>query len=229
MKTSILFLALALPLSALPDKPEEDVVYVEEFSDKKITLKVEKPGWIYATKKGGRQRGSMLVGSEAELVSFTDRAYFIRGKRQDGQGTFGWVSPAAFSTPDPDFIEKLKQTHTRQLIVRDLIAKKEVAIGMSEFEASQILGRPTKTTLRRDADGQTQVWEFIEYEKLNHYQTLRDPVTGGFYRQLTHTTNEEKSKTIVEFKNGYVTALEVSENNGPGNPVIVTCPIVFAW
>ena len=71
MKTAFsLFLILALPAIALPDKLEENVVYVEEFGPKKgITLKVEKPGLVYSTNKGGRNRGALKVGIEVELVS----------------------------------------------------------------------------------------------------------------------------------------------------------------
>lgn len=228
MKAAIFFL-LALPLMALPKDPEKNVVYVEEFATKGIKLKVEKPGWVYSTNKGGRKRGALKTGVEVELVSFTDKAYFVRGKRENGTGVSGWVTPAAFSSKDPKFVEKLKQVHTRQLLVRELISKKEVAIGMTPDEVSQIHRKPTKTKVRRNAKGQTQVWEFIDYEKINHYTTVRDPYTGAIYRRLSHTTTEEKSKTVVEFENGYVTAIEISEDNGPGNTKIVTTPIIFTW
>ena len=231
MKTALsLFLLLTLPSLALPDKPEKNVVYVEEFSPKKgITLKVEKPGLVYATNKGGRNRGSLKVGIDVELVSFTDKAYYVRGKRANGIGVSGWVTPAAFSSKDPKFVEKLKQVHTRQLLVRDLIEKKEIALGMTPEEVGQVHTRPTKTKVKRTAKGQSTVWEFIEYEKISHFNTVRDPVTGQIYRQLTHTTNEEKSKIVVEFDNGFVSSIEISENNGPGNPTIVAAPIIFAW
>ena len=229
MKAALFFFLSAIPLLALPDKPEKDVVYTEEFSPDGITFKVEKPGWVYSTKEGGRKRGALKVGIQVELVSFTDKAYFVRGKKENGIGVSGWVTPAAFSSKDPKFVEKLKQVHTRQLLVRELIAKKEVALGMTTDEASQVLGKPTKTTLRRTAAGQTQVCEFIEYEKISHFTNFQDPTTGGIYRRLSHTTNEEKSKTVVEFENGYVSAFEINENNGPDRPTIVTAPIIFTW
>jgi hypothetical protein len=80
MKTiACLVLFLAIPAMALPDKPEKGVVYVEEFAPKGIKLKVEKPGWVYSTKQGGRKRGSLKIGINVELVSFTEKAYFVRG------------------------------------------------------------------------------------------------------------------------------------------------------
>lgn len=224
-----LFFALATFIPASPDDPEENVVYVEEFSEDKVQLKVEKRGIVYATNKGGRNRGILKTGTKVELVSFTDRAYFIRGKREDNIGVSGWVTPAAFSSKDPKFVEKLKQAHTRQLLVRELIANKEVALGMTVDEVSKIYPKPTKTKLRRNTNGQTQVWEMIEYEQRNHYAMVRDPLTGAFFRQLTHTTNEEVSKVVVEFENGFVSAIEESKNNGPRKPAIVAAPIIFAW
>jgi len=229
MKALFLLLFLALPLTASVDNPEENVVYVEEFSPKEIKLKVEKPGYVYATNKGGRKRGILKTGIEVELVSFTDRAYFVRGKRENGTGVSGWVIPKAFSSKDPKFVEKLKEVHTRQITVRELIANKEVALGMTPEEVGKVLGKPNKTTLRRNAEGQTEIWEFIEYETIDHYTTLRDPYTGALYRQRTHTTEEIKFKQVIEFENGYVSATEQTENKRGARPKIVTSPIVFAW
>lgn len=222
-------LFLAFPAMAIPDKPEKGVVYVEEFAPKGIKLKVEKPGWVYSTKQGGRKRGSLKVGIEVELVSFTEKAYFVRGKRDNGIGVSGWVSPASFSSKDPKFVEKLKQVHARQLLVRALIEKKEVAIGMTPEEVSKIHTRPTKTKVKRTAKGQTTIWEFIKYETVSHFNTVRDPYTGQIFRQLTHTTNEEKSKVVIEFENGFASSIEISKNNGPGNPTTVGAPVIFAW
>ena len=230
MKTiACLLLFLVFPAMALPDKPEKGVVYVEEFAPKGIKLKVEKPGWVYSTKQGGRKRGSLKVGIEVELVSFSEKAYFVRGKRDNGIGVSGWVSPASFSSKDPKFVEKLKQVHARQLLVRALIEKKEVAIGMTPEEVSKIHTRPTKTKVKRTAKGQTTIWEFIKYETVSHFNTVRDPYTGQIFRQLTHTTNEEKSKVVIEFENGFASSIEISKNNGPGNPTTVGAPVIFAW
>lgn len=229
MKAFLCFLFLALPLMASIDDPEENVVYVEEFAPKGITLKVEKPGWIYATNEGGRKRGALKTGIDVELVSFTDRAYFVRGKRENGTGVSGWVTPAAFSSKDPKFVEKLKEVHSRQITVRELIANKEVALGMTPEELEKILGKPNKTTLRRNADGQTEIWEFIDYETVDHFATFRDPSTGALYRRFTHTTEEIKSKQVVEFENGFVSSTEQTKNKRGARPKVLTFPVVFSW
>ena len=56
-----------------------------------------------------------------------------------------------------------------------------------------------------------------------------DPATGAIYRQLSHVTQEEKSKTAVEFENGLVTAITESEDRKGGNVRIIVPPLIFGW
>lgn len=244
MKTRIWFFSLVVavsagilaPLDAQTNRTdrrslldsEPDVVYTEEFTDSKIELLAVEPGVVYATKKGGRKLGILKKNTKATLVGFTDRAYKIQGKATHA-GVSGWVSPKVLASKDKDFVENLKKVYARQLEVRELIANHEVAIGMTMDEVSAAMGKPTKTTVRRTAKGQSGKWEFIEYEEIGHYQMVRDPLTGNIYRQLTHTTKEELSKLVVEFENDVVTALEESENNEGDSVKIVVPPLVFGW
>lgn len=213
--------------SLLNDDP--DVVYVEEFTDKKVELLVVKPGTVYATKKGGRKLGVLKVNTKLTLLGITEKAYKIRGTATHG-GVSGWVSPNALGSKDKDFVANFKKVYDRQKIVRAMIANHEVAIGMSIEEVSASLGRPTKTKVRQTAKGKTGKWEFIQYEEQDHYTWVRDPLTGSVFRQYSHTTREELGKLVVEFENEIVTALEESENNGGGGDVkIVVPPLVIAW
>lgn len=235
MNTKHLLLVLLATVIFLPVTQAQsldadpDVVYVKEFSEKGIKLKVTKAGIVFASKKGGRQRGSLKVGSAVELIGFTDNAYQVRGKSSTGNGVSGWVSPLALTAKDKEFVKKFKAVYERQVIVKELIANKEIALGMTENEVTQVLGEPTKTKVRRNAEGATTTWEFVEYEIEKHYTNYRDPVTGGVYRQLSHTSTEEVSKTVVEFENGAVSIIEESEDKGKARSRIVTTPIVIFW
>lgn len=229
----LLALLFLLPLTYVTQAQsldaDPDVVYVKEFSEKSIKLKVTKSGIVFASKKGGRQRGSLKVGSTVDLIGFTDNAYQVRGKSSTGNGVSGWVSPLALTAKDKEFVKKFKAVYERQVIVKELIAKKEIAIGMTEDEVALVLGKPTKTKVRRNAAGVTTTWEFVEYEIEKHYANYRDPVTGGIYRQLSHTTQEEVSKTIIEFENGATTTIEQSEDKSKARRRIVTTPIMIFW
>lgn len=207
---------------------EPDVVYTEEFTDKKIELLAVASGTVYATKKGGRKLGVLKLNSKAKLIGFTEKAYKIQGQATHAQIS-GWVSPKALASKDKDFVENLKMVYERQLEVRALIAEHEVAIGMSMDEVAAAMGKPTKTKTRRTAKGQSGSWEFIEFEEVDHFQTVRDPYSGNIFRQRTHTTQEELNKLVVEFESDVVTAIEETENNEGGVVKIVVPPLVLGW
>ena len=223
---SLTFADLREKSSLLNSDP--DVVYTEEFTDKKIELLVLKPATVYATKKGGRKLGVLKVDTKVTLIGLTGKAYKIRGTATHG-GVSGWVSPKALGSKDRDFVENFKKVYERQKVVRDLIARHEVAIGMSVEEVGASLGKPTKTKVRQTIKGKTGVWEFIQYEEQDHYQTVRDPLTGRVFRQYSHTTKEELGKIVLEFEGEVVTAIEETENNEGGKVKIVAPPLVFGW
>lgn len=231
-----LFLSLLVALPAAADirkkssllNDDPNVVYAEEFTDKKIELLVVKPGIVYATKKGGRKLGLLKVNTKLTFLGMTESAYKIRGTATHG-GVSGWVSPKALGSKDKDFVTNFKKVYERQKVVRELIAKHEVAIGMTMEEVGAALGKPTKTKVRQTVKGKTGMWEFIQYEETEHYRFVRDPVTGGVFRQYSHSTKEELGKIVVEFENEVVIAIEESENNEGGKVKIVVPPIIIAW
>ena len=148
---------------------------------------------------------------------------------RSNNGIVGWVGPHAFSHPQEDFIAKLKQLYERQILVKKIIDDKGIAIGMTLDEVDKSRGKPTKTSVRRTAKGEAGSWEYIDYDEVKHYVTRIDPVSGQAFRQLSHVTREETGKTVVEFEDGLVSALQEDVDNGPGNVRIIIPPLVFGW
>ena len=212
--------------SLLNSDPE--VVYLGEVVDPPIKLKVIKQAPIYSDKGGNVRVGFLKANQTVELEAMTAKVYKVRGEGTR-HGVAGWVAPWAFSHPQEDFVAKLKQLYERQMAVNEIIAAEGIAIGMTPVEVEKSRGKPTKTSIRRTAEGEQGSWEYIEYEEVKNYVTRVDPATGLVYRQLSSITREEKGKTVVEFKDGLVTALEESENRGAGNVRIIVPPVVYHW
>lgn len=230
---SILLLGTALPLCAdrkpslLDSDPE--VVYLAAHVDDAVELKVVKEAPIYGDKEGRRPLGTVVTGQTVELQAMTARAYRVSA-RTTGNKVVGWVAPWAFSAEDPDFVANLKQFYERQIEVAKLIESGTAAVGMTLDEVGQALGEPTRRKVRRTGDGEGGRWEFIAYEEVSHYRLVRDPVNGRLFRQLSHVTKEERGKTVVEFENDVVTAIEESESDeGTGRVKIVIPPVVWGW
>ncbi len=208
---------------------EPGVIYLEEILEVPIKLKVIKEAPVYSDKEGKIRLGYLKADQTVELEGMTEKAYRVRGQGRSNNGIVGWVGPHAFSHPQEDFVAKLRQLYERQIVVNKIIEEKGIAIGMTLDEVDKSRGKPTKTSVRRTAKGEAGNWEYIDYDEVKHYTTSIDPVSGQTFRQLSHITREEKGKTVVEFEDGLVTALQEDENNGPGNVRIIIPPLIFGW
>jgi len=236
MKLLSLALFLILPLSAQVKRGERKslldndprVVYLTDLPDKQIELMIIKEAPVYSDVDGKQKLGTIQANQKVKIEAITDKAYKVRG-RGTHDGIAGWVGPWAFASKDPQFVENLKKFYARQLEVNKIIAENDVAMGMTTDEVTKSLGKPTKSTLRQTPDGQSGKWEFIEYEEQNNYTQVRDPLTGNVFRQLVSVTQIEKSKRVVEFTNGLVSAIEDAESRRRDNIRIIIPPMVFGW
>jgi hypothetical protein len=229
-----LALALTLPAAAKPERrslldSDPDVVYLADVVADPIKLKVEKEAPVFSDKEGKQRLGFLKAGQTLELEGMTDKAYRVRGLGRTNNGIAGWVGPHAFSHPQENFVEKLKQLYERQIAVNAIIMAEGLAIGMTLVEVEKSRGKPTKTSVRRTAKGEAGSWEYIDYDEVKHYLTRIDPASGQAFRQLSHVTREETGKTVVEFEDGLVTAIQETEDEGPGNVRIIVPPLVFGW
>jgi hypothetical protein len=233
---SALLLSLLLPVSAQTKRVERkslidrepDVVHLADHVKTPIELEVAKDAPVFSDKNGKNKLGILKSGQIVILEAMTEKAYKVRGQGEK-HGISGWVGPQAFSSKDPNFVENLKKLHVRQIEVQALIDEKQVAIGMTPDEVSKARGNPTKTSVKQTEKGQTGRWEYIDVEQVQHYTYRRDPVSGQTYRQFSHVTEEEKSKTVVEFENGLVSSLEESEQRRGAPVKIIVPPVVFVW
>ncbi|BDS06719.1 hypothetical protein NT6N_17590 [Oceaniferula spumae] len=229
-----LFAVTLLPANAEPKKSllnnDPDVIYLNEHIDRTITLLVVKPATVYATKKGqsSRRLGSFPANTKVQLLAITDKAYRVKGEASHA-GVTGWVNPQLLASKDKDFIDNLKKLYERQMIVKELIANHDVAIGMTLDEVKKSLGEPTETEVKQTRKGESGKWDFLIVEEQKHYRTVVDPYTGRAFRQLSHITTEEKSRTTIEFEDNTVTSVTRKKNNGPGKVRIIPAPVIFHW
>lgn len=227
---------LVLPVDAQTKRPERksllesdpDVVYLSQTLPDPVKLKVIKEAPVYSDKNGSQRVGYLKSDQVVELQAITEKSYRLRGEGTHGP-VVGWVPPWAFTSTDPDFVKNLKQLYDRQIVVQALIADKKIAVGMTREEVGLSRGKPTQTSLRKTANGQTGSWQYIDYEDVNNYVTEIDRRTGAVYRRLVSVTRVEKGKTSIEFQDDVVTAIEESENRQGNNTRIIVPPLVFGW
>ncbi len=233
---AVIVACLVLPLQAQSKRPDRrslldvdpSVVYLDQALKKPLDLKVVKEAPVYSDKDGNIRLGTLKANQTVRVEAITDKNYRVRGQGTR-DGISGWVAPWAFSSTDPEFVANLKLLYDRQIQVQKLIAAKSIAVGMTLDEVTQSKGKPTKTSLRKTATGQSGHWDFIEFEDIKNYATEIDRTTGQTYRRLVSVTRVEKGKTAVEFENDVVTAVEESVDHAGENVRIIVPPLVFRW
>ena len=144
-----------------------------------------------------------------------------------------------------DLLANLKKSEERRRIVDDLIARNEVAIGMTIDEVGRSLGKPQKVTNRADQEGTTQIWEFIKYDLVpqttyapGYGQTIFNPPhkppvviqSGGYYPRQS-TSRSPWADSRCPFKDGIVDSLDQTEGTlyGAGRVSVVTPPVNVYW
>ncbi len=206
---------------------EDGAVYVEELLDRPLTVQVVKPTAVYSNLTAERWLGNLLPGRKAELLAISEKAYRVRGQAKQGQ-VAGWVSKSAIEGIDADTEKKLVLFYERQLLVQDLIANNQVALGMTVPEVQASLGKPDARNSMVDKEGRKDVLEYISYERVPQTSYARDR-----FGQLIQTTVYIKvptGKVSLSFENELVASIEESEGAelaGGGNVRIVPPPILI--
>lgn len=233
---AVIAACLVLPIQAQSKRPERKslldvdptVVYLDQALKKPLDLKVVKEAPVFSDKEGNIRLGTLKANQTVRVEAISDKNYRVRGQGTR-DGIAGWVAPWAFSSTDPEFVANLKLLYDRQIQVQKLIETRSVAVGMTLEEVSRSQGKPTKTSVRKTATGQSGRWDFIQYEDVKNYATEIDRTTGQTFRRLVSVTRVEKGKTAVEFENDIVTAVEESEDHQGSNVRIIVPPLVFGW
>jgi len=211
---------------------ERGAYYLQDYLPKgtKVEMLVLRPTRVFGTINAERYLGTLLPDKKVELEGISEFAYRVRGHAEHGI-IVGWVTPRDLAGLDPNFAENLKKMIDRQKIVDQLIADRQIAIGMTQSEVEQVLGAPNKREGRVTTEGRADRWEYVQYEEIPQYQTLRDPYTGALYRHFTHSERIEKGKIAIDFTDGVVSAMEEMEQTTRRRTsvTIVPTPIELKW
>lgn len=242
---ALVLLAAFTDAFASPIIREPGAIYLSDFGLKPLKIKILRPAPCYFDTGMARYAGTLRFPQIIQVEAFADTMCRIRGNAQQG-GVAAWI-PYTELEPLPDgLLANLKKSEERRKVVDALIAKNEVAIGMTVEEVGRSLGKPQKTTNRADKEGSQQVWEFIKYELVpqttyapGFNQTIiANPGNkggvvvqgGGGYFANTIYVKVPVGTLKVTFKEGLVEALDQTEGNLTGGQVsIVTPPINAYW
>jgi hypothetical protein len=238
------FLLLAGEIEAAPIIREPGAIYLSDFGQKPLRLRLLRPAPCYFDIAMTRYAGTLRFPQVVEAEAFADNGCRIRGNAQQG-GVAAWIPYNELEPLPKDLLENLKKAEERREAVDALIARNEVAIGMTIEEVQSSLGKPQKITNRADQEGTSQVWEYIKYTFVpqttyapGYGQTILKPPhkppvvvpTGGYF-PTTIYVKVPVGRLKVFFRDGIVDSLDQTEGTlyGAGQVSVVTPPINVYW
>jgi hypothetical protein len=228
-RAALCLLACAASLAAGPIIREGDAIYLSDFESKPMKLKVLQPAPATFDLAGKRYVGTLRAGMLVEVQAITDDSYLVRGLAQQGQ-VLGWTSPQYLQPVPPEILAALKKSEERRRIVEALIAKKQVAIGMTTAEVERSIGKPQKRSQRASKDqALEQTWDYVKYELTP--QTTNVIAPNGTLTTATTYLKTPIGRLTISFKGDIVDSLDQTEGTifTGGETTIVTPPVVVYW
>ena len=229
---------------------EAGAIYLSDFGLEPLKLALREPAPCYFEMSAKRYAGTLRFPQAVKLDAVAPNGMLrVRGNAKQG-GVAAWVDPAYLEPLPPDFVANLQRAEERRREVEALIARNEVAIGMTPDEVARSLGKPQKRSSRTSRDGSSQVFEYIRYKLIP--QTVYSPsyvesitgvrpdprarletvvVRGGYgYNASTVYVKVPVGTITVTFAEGIVESIEESEGTLVGaDASIVVPPVNLVW
>ena len=205
---------------------EPGAVYLEGLLDKRVYLHVTKPAPVYYQLDRRRLAGTLLPNQKVVVLAVTEQLYRVRGKARHAQ-VAGWVPIAYLTSTEKDFVAKIKKLYERQLLVQEMIRKREVALGMTMDEVLSSIGKPSKRSSKLTAKAKDDTWEYVTYDRVPHREIRYDQY-GRPFQSITYL-KIPVGKLAIQFTGEVVASIEEVEGDPiPGAIKIVPGP-VFLW
>ena len=243
-------LLIAASCLAGPIVREPGVIYLSDFEirDPRFPLAGAAPCYFDANMK--RYAGTLRFPQRVELDAVSPAGmYRVRGNARQG-GVAAWIEPRFLDGVPDDLVSKLRAADQRRREVEELVARNEVAIGMTLEEVARSLGKPQKRSSTTNREGASQIFEYIRYKLVPqtvytpaYAQTVLgvtpDPrrrletvvVRGGYgYNASTVYVTVPVGSIKVAFADGIVDSIEESEGTLVGaNASVVVPPVNVVW
>ncbi|MEI7866009.1 MAG: hypothetical protein WCI38_11615 [Chthoniobacterales bacterium] len=250
MRRFLALLLLASSAVAGPIVREPGVIYLSDFEAQEPRFKLTAPAPCYFDVDQSRYAGTLRFPQVVTAVAVApDGSFRVRGNAKQG-GVAAWIEPHFLEGVPADLVTNLRAADQRQREVEALIARNEVAIGMTLDEVARSLGKPQKKSSSTNRAGTSQIFEYIRYKLVpqtiytpTYAQTVLginpDPrwrletvvVRGGYGVQAsTIYVKVPVGSMKVSFINGIVDAIEESEGTLVGaRASIVVPPVNVGW
>jgi hypothetical protein len=188
----------------------DDVLYLDELKRPPLTLKVLARAPLTFSRDPSSIIAHLARNQPVSVLGITEKHYYVHARIPTGPAR-GWLRRDMVESPAAELLEDLNRQRERMLHHRELIARREVALGMTRTEVHASLGRPDRRARTLTPEGQREEWTYIVYRYVPHYQHFHD--AEGRLRQTVTYQKTPSGYRLIVFDGAEV--IRIQEDTGP--------------
>ncbi len=190
-----------------------EVVDLAELKLPTVELAVRQRAPIFATREAGSARAYLQPGQRVTLLRWSATHYFVAARAATGP-VRGWVTAASVADVPVELATQLQRRLAAQAEHRELIARQEVAVGMTRAEVIASLGQPDRRERVATPAGEQEVWRYVTYRYQPHPLTASD--SAGNVRQVVTFRRVAVGHRWVRFAGEWVGAVGAEDAGAVG-------------
>jgi hypothetical protein len=187
------------------------VLYLDENLPQAPLVALLGPADVFLGKDLQGLAASLSAGTKISVVGYHPEAWLVRFQKA-GSTIEGWVAPDRIAV-DVKLLEQATAHKAQREQIEEAIKEKRILEGMTFEDVRKALGKPDKTSFRKDQNGRIDNWNFITYDRIPQYDYRRDAF-GRFVR-YTYYIKVPVGDLLVEFQDGRVIAFEEHRQERP--------------
>jgi hypothetical protein len=198
-----------------------EVLYLDEIGQPPLELRVKVRTPILFSRDPRSVIAYLSVGQRVQVLGVGRDVYFAVGRIVTGLAK-GWVYKDDLEPASEEVVAEWNKRRERLAKHRELIARKEIAIGMTHNEVEASLGRPERKARIQSRDGEHEQWYYITYQYIPQYHQYYD--VNGELRQLVSYQRVPAGQKVVTFVDNEVVEIADQTENRQRPPAVIIIP-----
>jgi hypothetical protein len=174
-------------------------------NERAVELKVLRRTPLMLLADGSRPIASLSRGQTVTVIELGAKRHCVTARTPTGDAK-GWVDADAVQTPPAELVEELRQRRERASANRELIARHDLAAGMTREEVRASTGKPDKRARVHLPDGgAVEQWSYVTYRYVPTYAVDTDAT--GKTRRVVSYQRQPAGRKIITFRGDEVVAV----------------------